>query len=138
MFQKIMVPVDLAHLEALEKALAVAADLAVQYEADVCYVGVTATTPSALAHSPEEYQAKLQAFAEQECQRHGRPCEARMYTAADPVAMLDDRLLEAVRETGADLLVMATHLPKRLDAIMPSNGSKVAKHTDISVFLVRA
>lgn len=29
------------------------------------------------------------------------------------------------------------HLPTHLDAIMPANGSKVARHTSASVFLIR-
>ena len=41
MFKKIMVPVDLAHLPALQKALDVAADMARHYDAALCYVGVT-------------------------------------------------------------------------------------------------
>lgn len=137
MFNRIMVPVDLAHLEPLEKALTVAAELAGHYGADVCYVGVTATTPGEIARTPEEYQEKLTDFAEQQSRKYEFSADVRVYTAADPVAMVDDLLIKAISETGADLLVMGTHLPKKLDAVMPSNGSKVAKHTDVSVFLVR-
>lgn len=138
MYQKIMVPVDLAHLDALGKALATATDLARHYQAGICYVGVTATTPGRIARTPEEYQSKLEAFAKEQGEKHGLVAQARVYTAADPLPMLDDLILKAIDESSADLLVMATHLPKRLDAVMPSNGNKVASHTDISVFLVRA
>jgi len=41
MYQKIMVPVDLAHVERLGKALGTATDLAKHYGIPVCYVGVT-------------------------------------------------------------------------------------------------
>ncbi len=50
---------------------------------------------------------------------------------------MDDTLVQAVEDVGADLVVMATHLPKHLDAIMPANGSKVASHTEASIMLVR-
>lgn len=137
MYQRILVPVDLAHLESLSKALDTAADLANQYNADLCYVGVTGTAPSNIAPSPEAFSKKLEAFAKQQQAKHGRPSQARSYQASDPVASVDDLVLKAVDECHCDLLVMATHDPKKLDAILPSNGSKIAKHTQSSVFLVR-
>ena len=137
MFKKIMVPVDLAHLDALKKSLAVAGDLARHYDAVLCYVGVTTSQPGAVARTPEEYGKKLEAFARSHAPNNGQaPC-TRVYISHDPVADLDDILVKAVGDVGADLVVMATHLPKHLDAIMPANGSRVAAHTAASVFLVR-
>lgn len=137
MFQKIMVPVDLAHLNALEKALAVAADMARHYQAALCYVGVTTSQPSAVARTPEEYREKLLAFAREHAPDNGHEATAQVYNSHDPVADLDDILVQAIKDVGADLVVMGTHLPHHIDAIMPANGSKVAKHSDASVFLVR-
>lgn len=137
MFGKILVPVDLAHRDAIEPALTVASDLARHHGAEVCYVGVTATTPGSAARTPEEYQQKLEAFAREESQRHGQKVSARAITSPDPVADLDDVLLRAIKEEDADLIVMATHLPSHLDAILPTHGGHIATHTDRSVFLVR-
>jgi nucleotide-binding universal stress UspA family protein len=55
----------------------------------------------------------------------------------DPVADLDETIIAAIREIGADLVVMGTHLPRHLDAVMPSHGGRIATHTKASVFLVR-
>ncbi|PWG63712.1 universal stress protein [Spiribacter halobius] len=137
MFRKIMVPVDLAHTEAITPALTAAADLARHYGAEVCYVGVTATTPGSVARTPEEYAHKLQAFAEDQKSEHGQAVSSHCITSPDPVADLDDTLIHAIDEVGADLVVMATHLPRHLDAVMPAHGGKIATHTDVSVFLVR-
>lgn len=137
MYNKIMVPVDLAHLDQLTKALGVAADLARHYRAEVCYAGVTATAPSSLAHDPEEYQHKLDAFAKQQATAHGQAATARVVISHDPAADLDDVLVNAIEETGADLVIMATHLPSHLDILMPSHGGRVATHTDASILLVR-
>ena len=137
MFKKIMVPVDLAHLGALEKPLNVAADMARHYEAALCYVGVTTSQPSSVARSPEEYQQKLLAFAHEHAPSNGQEPSAQVYNSHDPVTDLDDILAQAIDDLGADLVVMATHLPTHLDAIMPPNGAKIAKHTEASVFLVR-
>ena len=137
MFQTIMVPVDLAHLDALEKPLTVAADMARHYNAQLCYVGVTTSQPSSVARTPEEYEQKLGTFAREHAPDNDRAPTARVYNSHDPVTDLDDILLKAIDEVGADLVVMGTHLPHHIDAIMPANGSKVAAHSKVSVFLVR-
>jgi nucleotide-binding universal stress UspA family protein len=137
MYRKIMVPVDLAHLDALEKSLQIAADIARHYEAEVCYVSVTANTPGPVARTPEEYERKLAAFAEEQSRVHGQPASSRVFISHDPTADLDRILVKAVDTVGADLVLMATHLPHKVDAIMPSHGDKLAKHTNVSVFLVR-
>jgi len=137
MFNKIMVPVDLAHLDALEKALTVAADLSRHYRAGLCYVGVTTSQPSAVARTPQEYELKLRAFAHEHAPDSGHEPTARVYNSHDPSADLDNILVQAINDVGADLVVMATHLPTHLDAIMPANGAKIATHTEASVFLVR-
>ncbi|MFP4463264.1 MAG: universal stress protein [Guyparkeria sp.] len=137
MYHSIMVPVDLAHLDALEKPLTVAADMARHYNARLCYVGVTTSQPSSVARTPEEYQHKLMAFAREHAPDNGQTPSARVYNSHDPVADLDDILLEAIDDVDADLVVMGTHLPHHIDAVMPANGSKVAAHSNVSVFLVR-
>lgn len=137
MYRKIMVPVDLAHADALQRALTVASDLGQHYETEICYVSVTHSSPGSVAHNPEEYEEKLEAFAQDQARHHGRPVSAKVIVSSDPAVELDDRLVAAVQDVGADLVVMMTHLPRKLDAIMPANGGKVAKETDASIFLVR-
>ncbi|RTR00797.1 universal stress protein [Halomonas nitroreducens] len=137
MYKKIMVPVDLAHFDVIEPSLQVVADQAKHYGAEVCYVAVTATTPGSVAHNPEEYQQKLEAFAQERAKVHGQPVSARVITTPDPIAELDDVLIHVIDEVGADLVIMPTHPPKHLDVIIPAHGGKVATHTKASVFLVR-
>ncbi len=137
MYRKIMVPVDLAHLDVIESALEKVADLARHYGAEVCYVGVTANTPGSVARTPAEYQQKLETFANEQAKVHGQPVSAKTISSPDPIADLDDDLLQAIEDVGADLVVMPTHPPKHLDVIMPSHGGKVASHTKASIFLIR-
>ncbi len=137
MFNKIMVPVDLAHLDALEKSLTAAADLSRHYDAALCYVGVTTSQPSSVARTPAEYEQKLNAFAQSHAPKNSHYASVRVYNSHDPASDLDDILLNAINEVGADLVVMGTHLPRHLDSIMPANGSQIASHTSASVFLVR-
>lgn len=137
MYHKIMVPIDLAHIELIEPTLETVADLARHYDAEVCYVGVTSNTPGSVARTPQEFTQKLEAFAQKRAQVHGQPVCTHTIVSPDPIADLDDDLIAAIGEVGADLVVMPTHPPKHLDVIMPSHGGKVATHTDVSVFLVR-
>lgn len=137
MFKRIMVPIDLTHADKLEKALGVAGDLAAHYGSTLVYVGVTAATPSAVAHTPEEYGKKLAAFAEEKGKAHGVAAESKAYTSHDPAIDLDPTLLKAVGETKADLVVMASHIPNVTDYVWPSNGGTVASHADVTVMVVR-
>lgn len=133
-----MVPVDLAHVDHLHKALRCAADLAGQYGAKVVYVGVTSPSPSKIAHNPKEYGQKLEAFAGEQGKSHGLDAEAHPVVSHDPSTDVDKALMKAVEETGADLVVMQSHMPDVLDYIWPSNGGKIAEHAKVSVMVVRA
>lgn len=136
MFKHIMVPVDLAHVGALEPALKVAAGLAGLYDAKVSYVGVTGTQPSPVAHNPEEFGQKLAAFAADQKTAHGiSETGAHAVTSHDPAVDLDRALEKAVSDLGADLVIMASHIPRHFD--LGSHGGRVATHTDASVMLVR-
>ncbi len=137
MFNKIMVPVDLAHRNDLDKALTCAADLAGHYDAEVVYVGVTSSTPGQLAHNPAEFKVKLDAFAAEQAEAGGIRASADTIVSHDPKSDIDDKLLGASRDIGADLVVMQSHMPNVLDYVWPSNGGKLAEHAKCSVMVVR-
>lgn len=137
MYTKIMVPVDLAHIEALDKALTTATDLAKHYGIPVCYVGVTAETPTSVAHTPREYSEKLHAFGVSQGEQHGLEVTTKAYPSHDPAVDLDDTLIAAAKENGADLIVMASHVPGVVDHIFGSNAGAVASYAKVSVFVVR-
>ena len=111
MYKKIMVPIDLAHLEILEPSLKAVADLARHYDAEVCYVGVTGNAPGSVARTPEEFTRKLEAFAQERAKGHGQPVSTHTIISPDPIADLDNKLIQAIEDVGADLVVMATHPP---------------------------
>lgn len=137
MFRKIMVPVDLSHVGTLGKALKCAADIARTQGCPVVYVGVTTAVPSALAHKPEEFAERLSAFADAQAEAEGISAGYHMITSHDPRIDLDPALIKAAGDIGADLIVMASHLPNLTDYIWPSNGGTVASHAPVSVMVVR-
>ena len=137
MYKQILVPVDLTHVDQLGKALQTAADLARHYNAPVCYVGVTPEAPSPVAHNPKEFAQKLEAFGNQQASDHGIKATTRSYSATDPAIDINKTLKKAVEESGADLVVMASHMPNVTDYIWPSHGGWIAEHSSASVFVVR-
>lgn len=137
MFRKIAVPIDLAHLETLGKALQVAIDMAKQHDATLCYIGVATAAPSSVAHNPEEFARKLQAFAAAQAAEHGVMASSEAVIAHDPATDLEKTLEAGIARLGADLVVMATHPPGRADYIWAGHGAHVAAHSAASVLLVR-
>lgn len=139
MYSKILVPVDLAHTDKIVKALNTAIDMAKHYNATLCYVSVTNTTPGAAAHNPKELAEKLNEFAKEQGKSHGISTDSMVMESPDTAVELDDKLLQAIRETGVDLVVMASHPPGIGDRlhILHSNGANIVKHSDVSVFVVR-
>lgn len=137
MFSTVMVPVDLAHSDRLAKALDCAAMMARAEGATLVYVGVSAAAPSSVAHTPEEYAEKLAAFAAEQGRAHGVETTSHAVTSHDPATDLDPALLQAVEDTGADLVVMASHIPNVADHIWPSNGGTIATRAKTSVLVVR-
>lgn len=139
MYSRILVPVDLAHLDNISKALNTAIDMAKHYNATLCYVTVTNSTPGTAAHNPDELAQKLRQFAEEQGKSHGITTEAKVLESVDTAVELDNKLLDAIKDTAADLVVMASHTPGLGDKLhlLRSNGAEIVKHSDISVFVVR-
>lgn len=137
MFKNIMVPVDLAHEDRLEKTMNTASDLGKHYGATVTVVGVTTSQPSSVAHNPKEFHEKLEAFAKKYSDALGVPIAAKSYVAHDPAIDLEDSLQKAEAETGCDLVVMGSHVPGFGEFIFSSNAGYLASHSEMSVFVVR-
>ncbi|UTW12729.1 universal stress protein [Marinobacterium rhizophilum] len=138
MYNHIMVPVDLAHADQLSKALQTAADLARLYQASVCYVGVSASTPSSVAHTPDEFTRKMEQFGQAQAAKHQLPnVSSAAYISHDPAVDLDDTLMRAAKDSGADLVVMASHVPGLLEHVFASNAGYFASFSKVSVLVVR-
>lgn len=137
MFKKIMVPVDLAHADKLDKALGTAAMLAGHDDATVTYVAVGSAAPSSQAHTPAEFADRLGEFAKSQADAHGITAKAHAVTSHDPSIDLDDTLLHAAMDIGADCIVVASHIPNIADHLWPSHGGSLARRSDASVFVVR-
>ncbi|WPZ34707.1 universal stress protein [Thalassobaculum sp. OXR-137] len=137
MTDTILVPVDLEHTEKLTKALDVAAAIAKTEQAEVCFLGVTDSEPSAVAATPEAYATKLTAFAEDQARQRGISAKSNAVIVHDTPAELAKAILGGAEEAGADLIVMASHLPGLQEHVFATNAGYIANHAPISVYVVR-
>jgi nucleotide-binding universal stress UspA family protein len=136
-FKIIMVPVDLAHKDLIQRGVTVACDLAKHYGAEMHVVGVTAAGPGRAARTPEELLVKLDAFAAKLGKQYGIEVHAKTVMSHDPAVDLEDKLSQAATELSADLVVMSSHKPGIIDFFFTSHAGTFATHTDLSVFIVR-
>lgn len=136
MFKTIMVAVDLHHLEALERSLAVAGDLASHFGASVTYVSIGATFKSE-DYDPKTFEENLTSFAQEQSKLHGINTSIHAITSVDPTIELDWLLLDAVEKTGADLVIMGSHRPGLAEYFFASNAGYVAGHAPVSVMVIR-
>ncbi len=113
MFKTIMVPVDLEHAGRLARRCAprrISPAIMARRSAMSAW---RQRRPGRIAHTPEEFARKLDAFAKGQSAEHGHAATSRALTSHDPAVDLDRKLEAAVHETGADLVVMASHVPGR-------------------------
>lgn len=139
MFDKIMIPVDLQHIEKLERSLEIAATLAKQWDATVYYVTVAGRVPNRAAKSPEEHARNLEKFAAAQGEKYGILTSSLTKDSTDVAIELDKKLLEASEEIDADLIVTASHIPGVPDKLhlITSNSAELARKAKCSVFVLR-
>ena len=137
MYERIGMPVDLAHTQTLEKAVVTAAALARTFGASIDLVAVTSPSPSEVARDPHAFGEKLAAYALECSHCHGVTFTPHARLCDDPTVELDRTLSDAFHELGVDLLVVASHVPGLREYVFSSNAGWLASHTDLSVFVVR-
>lgn len=137
MFAKILVPIDFGHLNDLSHALVVATQMAKSYNAEVIYAGVYGNVPTDAVPPSQEYPAELKAFSDKQASDNGITTTSVPLFSHDPQAELASALLSAAADAGADVIVMASHIPGWAEHIFHSNAGYIASHAPISVFVVR-
>jgi len=137
MYNRIVVPVDLAHSDKLTRALTAAADLCKHYHAEIYLLAVTTSAPTEVAHDPKEFSEALSEFAATQSAALGVEFKSMSAVSHDPAVDLSKVLDKQIHELKADLVVMASHVPGFRDYIFASHSGYLASHTDLSVFVVR-
>ncbi|MEL6915935.1 MAG: universal stress protein [Pseudomonadota bacterium] len=138
MTSRILVPVDLDHTNQLTGALGLAAKLAREDGATVIYAGIADAVPTASRTTVgESMAADLQSFAADQAREHGIEVADHVALRGDLHLTVGPDLIRVARETEADLIVMASHVPGLRDHFLSSNAGYVAAHAPVSVYVVR-
>ncbi len=137
MFTHIMVPYYLPEKHKWAKSIKVAGDLARHYGARITLVSIGHGAGSGLSKPAEEHARLLEAYAAQIAQAEGVTVQSQAYDVMELGGEVDHKLIEAVGEIGADLVVMATHKPGWIEYLFSSHGGRMAARAKVSVFVVR-
>ncbi len=137
MFTHIMVPYNMADREKCAKSIKVAGDLARRHDARMTLVSVAGGINGMVSHSVDEMERLLSAYAAQVGAAERVEVDSRFYDVPDPSVEVDRVLIKAIGDTGADLVVMASHHPGWVEYLVNSHGGRVASHAQVSVFVVR-
>ena len=133
----IMVPVDLAHKDALVSAINEAGALAKAKGAKLIAVGVTGSAPTEAAHTPSEFEDKLRQYAQEIEEMTGVPTQSMAIRDNDVAANLGEVLIRAADDMRAEMVVMQSHIPGFIEHVFSSNAGYLASHSDMSVLVVR-
>ncbi|SDX57023.1 Nucleotide-binding universal stress protein, UspA family [Ruegeria halocynthiae] len=137
MFRHIMVPIDLHMPPEVKKAIEVAAQLAEWQGAKVTIVSVTGSQPGDTHMTSEAIEREMKTCAREIAKQSGRQVDTRNIYSVDVAVEIDKNLTRTAEEIGADLIVVGTHAPRITDYIFSSHAEYLAKHTTMSVFVVR-
>ncbi|MCK0148916.1 universal stress protein [Marivita sp. S6314] len=138
MYSRILVPVDMDNTDKLTKAITLAIDTAKTNSAALIFVDVVDAVPTTSRTTEGEKMAdRLTAFADDLGKTHGVDISAHVALRSDLHLNVGADIITAAKDTGCDLIVMASHMPGMKDYFLSSNAGHVASHAPVSVYVVR-
>ena len=140
MFQKILVPVDLADPEFVKPALATAVELAKASGGQVRLVNVIPMTPVMLAeYVPPDFDVQQRGSAEEAlaivCKESG--LDAGKCSSVVRQGGIYHEVLEEAKTFGCDIIVMSSHRPAMKTYFLGSNAGHMVRYAKCSVLVVR-
>jgi nucleotide-binding universal stress UspA family protein len=139
MFRKILVPVDVAEIDAARPAIAAARELAGPVKADVRLITVLQPPATGMAldlpediyvRAVDQAQAALSALAEEV----GADVKTGIGVRRGSIY---HEILRDAEEWGADVIVIGSHRPEMRTYLIGSNAARVARHAPCSVLVLR-
>jgi universal stress protein G len=140
MFQKILVPVDLADPEFVKPALETAVSLAQANAGSVRLINVIPMTPVMLAeYVPPDFDVQQRGSAEEALALIAR--ESAIDPATDSTVVrqggIYHEVLEEAKAFAADVIVMSSHRPAMKTYFLGSNAGHMVRYAKCSVLVVR-
>ncbi len=140
MFQKILVPVDLADPEFVKPALTTAMELATSSGGSVRLINVIPMTPVMLAeYVPPDFDVQQRGSAEEALDIIAKESgldPAKVSTVVRQGGIYHE-VLEEAKAFGCDVIVMSSHRPAMKTYFLGSNASHMVRYAKCSVLVVR-
>ena len=140
MYNKILVPVDLADTDLAKPAISTAVEMARSSNGSVRLVNVLAMTPVMLAeYVPPDFDVQQRKSAEEALSIIARECglDAGRVSATVRQGGIYHEVLEEAKSFNADLIVMSSHRPAMRTYFLGSNAGHVVRYAKCSVLVVR-
>jgi nucleotide-binding universal stress UspA family protein len=141
MFKEILLPVDLGDPGSSNKALSVAVDLSQVAGARLHVMTVVPGFGMSIIsqYFPEDFEEKSLAGAAQQLDDYiGANIPSDIATQAIVAnGTIYEEILRVAAETGSDLIVMTSQRPELKDYLLGPNASRVVRHANCSVLVVR-
>lgn len=140
MFKTILVPVDLAEVEAAKPAIDKAVELANGAEGTLRLVYVRPVVPvTYMEFMPPAFDEEQQAEAEKTLAELASTVTlpAERISAVVRLGSIYNEVLDEAEKTGADLVVIGSHRPTMATYLLGSNASTIVRHARCSVLVVR-
>src|SRR5256714_12075679 len=140
MFQKILIPVDLADPDFVKPALDTAVELARASGGAIRLINVIPMTPVMLAeYVPPDFDVQQRGSAEESLESVARESgydPAKVSTVVRQGGIYHE-VLEEAKTFRADLIVMSSHRPAMKTYFLGSNAGHVVRYAKCSVLVLR-
>ena len=140
MYNKILVPVDLADTDLAKPAINTAVEMARNSNGSVRLVNVLAMTPVMLAeYVPPDFDVQQRKSAEEALTIIARECGLDGGRVSSTVRQggIYHEVLEEAKSFNADLIVMSSHRPAMRTYFLGSNAGHLVRYAKCSVLVVR-
>ena len=140
MYNKILVPVDLADTDLAKPAIDTAVEMARSSNGSVRLVNVLAMTPVMLAeYVPPDFDVQQRKSAEEALTIIARECGLDGGRVSSTVRQggIYHEVLEEAKSFNANLIVMSSHRPAMRTYFLGSNAGHVVRYAKCSVLVVR-
>ncbi len=141
MFKKILVPIDVSQSDSGEASVKIASGLAGKTGAKLILLNVIGDIPNLVANQlPSNYTETIEKSSaevlEEVASRNG--LASGSYELQTSHGQIYDKIIEAAKKGGVDLIVIASHQPDLSDYLLGSTAGKVVRHAHCSVLVVRS
>jgi nucleotide-binding universal stress UspA family protein len=140
MFQKILIPVDLADPDYVRPALATAVELARASNGTIRLINVIPMTPVMLAeYVPPDFDVQQRGSAEEALALIAKESGLDPGKVSSVVRQggIYHEVLEEAKTFGCDLIVMSSHRPAMKTYFLGSNAGHMVRYAKCSVLVVR-